>query len=100
MRGALCVCSLVNQMLELLDRIRIGRFTSSGKEMAHAHRLLRKRDYSILLLEECCINKHTIKHYKTKKTRGFVVLHEQHCLHAHGERHDCIAIYGVFGIYK
>ena len=50
MRGALCVCSLVNQMLELLDRIRIGRFTSSGKEMAHAHRLLRKRDYSIFII--------------------------------------------------
>ena len=38
MKEALCVCSLVNQMLELLDRIRIGRFTCSGKEMAHAHR--------------------------------------------------------------
>ena len=51
MRGALCVCSLVNQMLELLDRIRIGRFTSSGKEMVHAHRLLRKRVYSIFIPE-------------------------------------------------
>ena len=49
MRGALCVCSLVNQMLELLDRIRIGRLTS-GKEMAHAHRLLRKRDYRIFII--------------------------------------------------
>ena len=62
MRGSLCVCSLVNQMLELLDRIRIRRFTSSGKEMAHAHftssgkemahthLLLRKRDYSIFTI--------------------------------------------------
>ena len=50
MRGALCVCSLVNQMLELLDRIRIKRFTRSGKEMAHAHRLLRKRDYSMFII--------------------------------------------------
>ena len=58
MRGAVCVCSLVYQMLELLDRIRIGRCTSSGKEMADAHRLLRKRDYSI---EECCL----VTHHKT-----------------------------------
>ena len=50
MRGPLRVCSLANQMLELLGRIRIGRFTSSGKGMAHAHRLLRKRDYSIFII--------------------------------------------------
>ena len=58
MRGAVCVCSLVYQMLELLDRIRIGRCTSSGKEMARAHRRLRQRDYSI---EECCL----VTHHKT-----------------------------------
>ena len=50
MKGDLCVCSLVNRMLELFGRIRIGHFTSSGKEMAHAHRLLRKREYSIFIL--------------------------------------------------
>ena len=47
---ALCVFSLVNQMLELLGRVRIGCFTSSGKEMAQARRFFRKRDYSIFII--------------------------------------------------
>ena len=50
MKRALCVCSLANQMIELFGRIRIGRFTSSGRKMAHAHRLLRKRDYSNFII--------------------------------------------------
>ena len=37
-------------MLELLGRIRIGCFTSSGKEMAQARRFFRKRDYSIFII--------------------------------------------------
>ena len=49
MTGALCVCSIVNQMLELFGHIRIGRFMINGKEMAHTNRLLRKRDYSIFM---------------------------------------------------
>ena len=44
-------------MLEPLGNIRIGRFTSSGKEMAHAARLLRRN----------VVTQHTIKHYKTQK---------------------------------
>ena len=36
MKGTLFVFSLVNQMLEPLGNIRIGRFMSSGKDMAHA----------------------------------------------------------------
>ena len=39
-------------MLELFGRLTIGRFTSSGKEMAHAHRLLRKKDYSIFIIRK------------------------------------------------
>ena len=81
MNRALCVCSLVNQMLELLGRIRIGRFMRTGKRW-RMHTDFFVRETIAFYYQRNVVNKHTIKHYKTKKTRGFLVLHErkQHAL--------------------
>ena len=43
-------------LLEPLGLIRIGCFASSEQEMAHAHRLLRKREYRIFVTRRMLFN--------------------------------------------
>ena len=54
MKGALCVCSLVNQTPELLGRIRIERLRAAGKRWPTHTDFFVRDTIAFLLLEECC----------------------------------------------